>query len=69
MYKTEQADNTTDLNIRINGVSDNALTLDADSGVSDLDITVSDGDYVEIQFTSGTTPQRSTFLLILDMGF
>ncbi len=70
LYKTQQADATTELEVVINGLGTTTVALTGDSGVADLDITVLDGNWAEIKYSAGTSPERSTFLLILGVtGF
>lgn len=71
-YKTEAADTTTQIKIHINGVVESTFTLaniNANfGGAETVSVSVSSGDYAEIEFDAGTDPKESTWFLFLEIG-
>ena len=70
-YKTQEADTTTRIKIHINGVVESSILLSSINsdhcGMEELDIMVKNGDYVEIEYDSGTAPGECTMYFMQEI--
>jgi hypothetical protein len=71
-YKTKEANSNTRMKIHVNGVVEESVTLTSinsdDGGVESVSITVSEGDYVEIEYDANQKPGECTMYLLMELS-
>jgi len=70
-YQSRDADNNTVMKIHVNGVVEDTLTLTPDgdnNGVEAISISVSAGDYIELEFDAGDDPRESNWYFLQELS-
>jgi hypothetical protein len=70
-YKTKDGDTTTQMKIHVNGVVEQTVVLSSmnanDGGVETISVSVSSGDYVEIEYDGSQKPGECTMYFIQEL--
>ncbi|MCJ8298143.1 MAG: hypothetical protein MJK13_04295, partial [Pseudomonadales bacterium] len=71
-YKTKDGDTTTRMKIHVNGVVEQTVVLSSmnanDGGVETISVSVTAGDYVEIEYDASQKPGECTMYFIQELS-